>query len=486
MHTALVDDPSAGAQPANTATKIRNFADLVSTGDSESRRVVLTIADRVLQRLDAYGRIRSITSLNGDILTIGTRSWDLSSKRHVYLVGAGKACNHMAMAIDETLGDRLTAGIAIVKIAEDTDRFHKTEVYVGGHPIPNETGHLASRKILELADSAGPEDLFIAVISGGSSALMSCPIDGISLQDEMDATDVLLKSGAGIYEINAIRRHISQTNGGMLARRIAASGAELIGFGISDAVGNPPTGDIGIPYGNYASTPIGPDKTTLADARRVIVDYDLADRLPASIVTYLNTVDDHQGETPKAFPGNTYYLLNTLSDSCLYAKEAAEELGLPAMIITSFLEGESRDAGTVLASIAREIQASGHPIAAPCLLLASGETTTQILDSAAITGHGGPGHELATGFAITAAKAPGAAAMSIDTEGTDGTTAAAGAITDSTSLARATEAGASLRAALRGHATHEALASIGDVVITGNTGTNLCDLNIVYVPAVQA
>jgi glycerate 2-kinase len=465
-----------------TMSKIKNFDALVGTGDVESRRVVLTIADNVLQRLDAYHRIKSIMSLDGNILTIGTRSWDLSTKRNVYLVGAGKACNHMAMAVDELLGDWLRRGIAIVKIAEESDRFNRTEVYVGGHPIPNETGYEASLAILELADNAGPDDLFIAVISGGSSALMSCPIDGITLADEMDATDVLLKSGAGIYEINAIRRHISQTNGGQLAKRIAASGAELIGFGISDAVGNAPTADIGMPYADYASTPIGPDKTTLADARQVILDYDLADRLPASIVKYLMSVGE-EGETPKAFPDNTYYLLNTLPDSCRYAKEAAEELGLRTMILTSFLEGESRDAGRFFASLAREIQASGNPVEPPCVLIAAGETTTLILDNATITGHGGPGHELAAGFAIAAVKAPGATVMSIDSEGTDGTTWAAGGITDSTTLARAQRSGINLHAALRGHASHEALSAIGDVIITGNTGTNLCDLNILYVPA---
>jgi glycerate 2-kinase len=464
------------------ATKFNNLDNLISRGDSQSRSIVLAIADRVLQRLDAYARIKSIASRDGDTLTIGTRSWDLSTKRNVYLVGAGKACNHMAMAVDEILGDRLTQGIAIVKSAEETDRFTRTDVHIGGHPIPNEDGYKASRRILELADNAASDDLFIAVMSGGSSALMNCPIDGVTLQDEMDATDVLLKCGAGIYEINAIRRHISQTNGGMLAKRIARSGAELIGIGISDAVGNPPTGDIGRPYGQYASTPIGPDKTTLADARHVIRKYELTHRLPRSIVEYLMTVGS-EGETPKAFPQNTYYLLNTLPDSCSYAKEAAEQMGLPAMVISSFLEGESKDSGTFFASIAREVQASGNPIAPPCVLIAGGETTTAIGDNDTITGHGGPGHELTTSFAITAATVPGAAMMSIDTEGTDGTTPAAGGLCDSTSLERAKAHGVNLHAALRGHATHEALTAIGDTVITGNTGTNLCDLNILYVPA---
>lgn len=461
--------------------KIKNYDDLVSTGNAESRRIVLDIAESTLGRLDGYHRIKSIMRLDGDILTIGTRTWDLSTKRNVYLVGGGKAANHMAMAVDDVLGDRLTDGIVIVKIAEASDRFNRTRIRVGGHPIPNQSGHEASLEILDLVDSAGPDDLFIGVISGGSSALMSCPIDGVTLQDEMDATDILLKSGAGIYEINAIRRHISQMNGGMLAKRIQATGAEFIGFGISDAVGNAPTGDIGVPYAAYASTPIGPDKTTLADARQVIENYDLADRLPANIVNHLMTVGD-EGETPKAFPDNTYYLINTLPDSLRYAKEASEELGIPAVILTTYLEGEAKDAGTILASVAREIQASGNPAPAPCVILTAGEVTTHIPDSSVIEGHGGPGHEMVVGFALAAAKAPGAALFSIDSEGTDGTTSAAGGLTDSTSLARADAAGINLHAALRSHATNEALTALGDTVLTGNTGTNLCDLNILYIP----
>ncbi|HWQ29851.1 MAG TPA: DUF4147 domain-containing protein [Negativicutes bacterium] len=464
--------------------KIRNFEELLSHGDKESRKIVLEITDKTLQRLDAYQRIKSIAHMEGSVLHIGTKSWDLSKKRNVYLVGAGKACNAMAMAIDEILGAYLTKGIAIVKIAESSDVFHNTEVIVGGHPLPNEAGYLASLKILDLVKQAGPDDLFIGVISGGSSALMSCPIEGISLQDEIDTTDVMLKSGAGIYEINAIRRHISQLNGGMLAKKIQQSGAEFIGFGISDAVGNPPTGNIGIPYAKYASTPIGPDKTTLEDARNVIRDYNVADRLPKSVVDYLMNAGP-EAETPKAFPNNTYYLLNTLPDSCIYAKEISESMGIPAVIVSSFLEGESKDAGTIFASIAREIQAYGNPVQAPCILISSGETTTKILDNSEITGHGGPSQELTTSFAITAAKAPGACMLSIDSEGTDGTTPVAGGITDSSTLKASQENHVDLYAALRGHSCYEALSKVGDTVFTGNTGTNLCDFNILYVPALK-
>lgn len=465
--------------------KILNPRVLLQGGDVESREVVLEVADRTLARLDSYHRIRNIMRLEGDRLHIGAKSWDLTKKKNIFLFGAGKACNHMAMAVDHVLGDRLTRGIAIVKIREETDQFQKTEVFVGGHPLPNEEGYRASKEILKVIGGAGPDDLFIAVISGGSSALMSCPREGITLQDEIDATDVLLKSGAGIYEINAVRRHISALNGGMLAKRIEQVGAELIGIGISDAVGTPATGDIAQPYKAYKSTPIGPDATTLDDARATIANFDLTDKLPQSIVDFLATAGPVD-ETPKAFPNNTYFLLNTLPDSCIYAKEVCDELGIRSMIVTSFLEGESRDAGTFMASLAREIQAYGNPIKPPCVLLSSGEVTTQIQDSSVIKGHGGPGQEMAVSFAIAAAKAPGACLLSVDTEGTDGTTSVAGGITDSKSLSAARVRGVDLYQALREHSTYEALHAIDSAVFTGNTGTNLCDLNIVYVPALSA
>jgi glycerate 2-kinase len=464
--------------------KIRNGDQILSHGDVESRRIVLDITEKTLQKLDARGRIKSIMRLDGDMLHIGVKSWDLSKKRNVYLLGAGKACNHMAMAVDEILGNRLTRGIAIVKIAEETDVFNKTEVYVGGHPLPNKEGYRACLKMLELVDNAGTDDLFIVVISGGSSALMSCPIEGVSLEDEIVVTDVMLKSGANIYEINAIRRHISQFNGGMLAKRIEARGAELIGFGISDGLGSPATGDIRIPYAAYKSTPMGPDTTTLEDARRVIRDYNVADRLPKNVVDYLMNVGP-EGETPKAFPNNTYYLINTLPDSCIYAKRFAEEIGIHAVILTSYLEGESRDVGTVFASIAREIQAYDNPVSAPCIMLASGEATTKILDNSEITGHGGPSQEETLSFAFTADKAKGVCLLSIDSEGTDGTTPVAGGITDSQSLKAARSKGIDVFAALRGHACYEALSAMDDVVFTGNTGTNLCDFNIMYVPKIK-
>lgn len=463
--------------------KIKNASDILSQGDVFSKKLVLEVTDRTLQKLDSYHTIKNLMRLEGDILHIGNKSWDLSKKRNIYLLGAGKACNAMAMAVDEVLGDRLTKGIIIVKISEASDVFRHTEVHVGGHPLPNEAGYRACLNMLELVDQAQADDLFLVTISGGSSALMNCPLPGISIQDEIDATDILLKTGAGIYEINSIRRHISQMNGGRLAERIARRGAELIGFGISDAVGSPATKHIEEPYAAYKSTPMGPDATTLEDARNVISKYHLEDRLPQSIVQYLTNVGP-EGETPKAFPQNTYYLLNTLPDACFAAREAAEEMGIPSMILSSFIEGESREAGKFLGAVAREIQTYGNPVKGPCLVFSVGEATTKIEDNRTVKGHGGPSQELTASCAQVLSKVPGACMLSIDSEGTDGTTPCAGGIVDSKTEGYAKASGLSLSSALDSHSCYEALSALSAVVMTGNTGTNLCDFNVLYVPDV--
>lgn len=462
--------------------KIKNRNTLLQTGDIESRRIVLDVAEATLKRLDSYHRIHSILSIDSHILTIGKKQWDLSQKKNIYLIGAGKACNAMALAVEKSMGDWLTEGIAIVKLIEPADKnFIKTRVYVGGHPLPNEEGVLASKEVLSLIDKATKDDLFICVMSGGSSALMSYPIEGITLQDEIDTNDVLLKSGAGIAEINSIRRHISRMNGGRMAQRIAEKGAELIGFNISDSISNPPTGDISVPWPNFSGTPMGPDLSTLESARKVIIKYDLMHRLPQSVIRYLYDCTS-ANETPKAFPQNTYYQINTLPDSCIYAQQAAEEMGIPSIILSTFIEGEAKDVGTLMASIAREIQKYRHPISPPCLVLSAGEAVTTITDNASIKGHGGPSQEMALSFAISAAKAKGICFLSIDSEGTDGTTMAAGGITDSQSLNNAIAAGIDIYASLRSHASFEALEAINSTIITGNTGTNICDINIMYIP----
>ncbi|MEA4969702.1 MAG: DUF4147 domain-containing protein [Candidatus Pelethousia sp.] len=459
--------------------KIRNYEQLIGKGDSIARQKVLQLMDAVLQEVDAGKRIREIMRLDGDILTVGCRTWDLAKKRNIYLIGAGKACNAMAEAVCDILGERITKGIISIKIQEETDRYCNTEVYVGGHPLPNREGMVAAQRMIELINAAGPEDLFVAVTSGGSSALLTYPVDGITLEEEIVAQDLLLKSGAKIVEINAVRRHISRTNGGRLAELICnRAGAELISLMVSDGVGLPSTAQRGVPT-TFSGTPVAPDATTIQDARNMIINYDLAQKLPASIVDYV--MDDARiRETPKAFDEKlTTFLVGSIADSCEAAIEAAEKMGDSIMVLTTFLEGESREAGHLLSSIAREIKTLNRPIKAPCFLVCAGETTTSINTPPA--GMGGPSQELVLGFSIGIKDYPGVAAASIDTEGTDGTTIYAGGICDRTTFGALEAASINVYEALRSHASGNALLAIGDNIFTGNTGTNLCDLNVIYI-----
>lgn len=174
-------------------------------------------------------------------------TWDLSRKRHVYFICGGKAANATAMALEAVLGDYLTRGVVIVKSLEPEDHFRKCEVFVGGHPLPNTEGFRGCLRILSMVEEANEDDLFISAISGGTSALMACPIEGLTLEEDILTTDILLKSGANIFEINSIRRHISRINGGQLARSIERKGAEMILLMHKDAIGYPATVDSSIP-----------------------------------------------------------------------------------------------------------------------------------------------------------------------------------------------------------------------------------------------
>ena len=460
--------------------KIRNYDKIAFKGDVEARQKVLQLMDATLQRLDSYKLIKSIMRLDGNVLTVGIRQWDLTKKKNIYLLGAGKACNAMAMAVCEILGERITKGIISVKIAEPEDHYCNTDVYVGGHPIPNEEGMVAALKMLELIDSADSDDLFITVCSGGSSALLTCPVDGITLEEEMLAQDLLLKSGAKILEINAVRRHVSRTNGGRLAERICHKiGAECICFQISDAVGKSLHENIAEPV-VFRATPFGGDETTIKDARNMIINYQLKDKLPRNLVDYV--FDDNRiQETPVDIDESklTTFLLGTLADSCRIAKQVADEMGERCMILTTYLEGESNQAGVFFSSLAREIKFRDNPIQKPCFVVSAGETTCNI--EGETKGVGGPGQELVLGMAIGIRNIKGIAGASIDTEGTDGPTMHAGGIVDGTTIQKLEDAGISVYDALRYHSTGDALEAIGDYIYTGNTGTNLCDLNVFYV-----
>jgi len=456
---------------------IKNRAALETVGDVPARKVVLEIMETTLRALDAHRILRGLLRVEGDTLRIGERRWDLRSKRRVIVVGAGKAANAMARAVEEALGDRISEGLVIVKQREPGDGLSRIELAVGGHPIPNEDGLAASRRILAIADRAAPEDLFLSVISGGSSALMNCPLPGISLEDERRMTEMLLKSGARILEINAVRRHISATNGGRLAQIIEARGAEMINLIISDSLGAKPTVDPAEPVRHFG-TPVAPDGTTLDDARHAVEKYRLNGRIPRAILDFLRGATSRD-ETPKTFGERVHqYVLERPANACVAANRAAEARGLRACILTTVLEGESSAAGIVLACVAKEVALNSQPISAPGVLIAGGETTTRIEGP---SGEGGPSQELALGFVTEIADRRGVCLCALDTDGTDGPTPIAGGLVDGTTAARARAKGLDPHRSLLAHDSSTVLRAVDDAVVTGNTGTNVCDLNVIYI-----
>ena len=462
--------------------KIKNYEELLSHGDKEAREVVLKVTDEVLDRLDCYKYLKKLIRRDGDTLTIGHQVVDLSKYERVYAFSSGKAGNHMARAFEEILGDRLTAGVTIIKIKEDIDvqTLKKTEIFVGGHPLPNEEGIEGCKRMLEIADQMNEKDLLLLGLTGGCSALMGYPVEGVSLDDLKEATDVMLKNSMWVMDINDIRGHLSRMSRGRLGQRIR--GSKIFCFEIWDAVGLDDITDYSRPV-PIMGTPVGYDTITFEDIRAIIKKYNIEDKLPKSVANYLMNSGPEE-ETPQEMTNDVdYYIVNTLPDSCKHAMDVAKEMGIDAHVLTTYASGESKDFGTFMATIAKEIQSTGRPFKAPSLIFSAGETTTAIGSDDEITGHGGPSQELVTSFAIMADELglENVCMLSMDSEGTDGTCENAGGLTDSTSMKKAVEAGVDLRRQLEGHACYEALKAIKDGLFTGNTGTNLCDFNVLYV-----
>lgn len=456
---------------------IKNTSMLQNTGDPLVRGPLLRMANHALAALNSERLIPSLVRLEGDILHVGDTVWNLADYRRVLVVGAGKAGNHMARALESILGARISRGLVIVKQLEPGDELAHIELALGGHPYPNESGRRATQRILDLLGGCASGDLVVSLISGGSSALMNCPAEGISVEEESRLTELLLTAGASILEINTVRRHVSAVNGGRLAQRVSASGAQMLNLILSDRVGDTAVGTPRVPV-VYTGTQIGLDPTTFLDAWNILERYRLLAVAPDSVLEHLRR-GPQLTETPKSpLPGVSNFVIQGLPDACAAAVDAARAEHLPVHVLTSGLEGDSRQAGMFLAAVAREVRDRGEPFAPPCVLVAAGETTVRLNGPA---GSGGPSQELALSFAREVAGLAGVGIAAIETEGTDGPTTLAGAVTDGTTLERCRAARVDILAALDGHDCCPALTAVGDQLETGNTGTNLCDLNIIYI-----
>jgi len=387
-------------------------------------------------------------------------------KGRLIVVGAGKASAAMARAVEDAWPGPL-GGLVVTRYGYAVPR-QRIEIVEAAHPTPDAAGLAAARRILALAEGAGADDAVLCLISGGGSALLPLPLDGLTLADKQAVNRALLARGATIAEINCVRRHLSAIKGGRLAA--AAYPAKVTTLLISDVPGDNPR--------DIASGPTVADETTSADALEIFRRFGV-DAPPAVRVA----LESGRGETVKPgdprFVGVETRIVATPQEALEAAAKVAQAAGLPAYILSDSIEGEARDVGKATAGVVRQIALRNQPFAAPCVLLSGGETTVTV------RGHGRGGRNveflLSLGIALDGLEAVWALAG--DTDGVDGVEEIAGAILTPTTLARAWAKGIRPKNALADNDGHGFFGALGDQVVTGPTLTNVNDFRAVIVGA---
>ena len=456
-------------------TVIKNFDSLVQNASSplaaDARRTVLTLLEEAISSVDPRSLIRNHVRLKGQRLYIGDISFDLTEYERIMVAGSGKASGAMAEALEETLGRRIDTGL--VNVPKGTAANFKTKIVrlqEAGHPIPDESGLRGAEKIASLLENLNVHTLVIFLLSGGGSALLPLPKRGVSLSEKKTTTDLLLRCGATIEEVNAVRKHISALKGGQLAVRTYP--ATLVCLLLSDIVCDP------LP--SIASGPTVPDPTTYEQAVEILQRYNVWEQTPEAVRKLLTSgLQGKIPETPK--PGDTRFkhvhniLLGNNRVALDAAQRKAHSLGLSPLILCSFIEGEARQVGTIFAGLAREMQVEGCQVSNHEVLLAGGETTVTVTGN----GRGGRNQELALSASLRLRDLDGVALASVGTDGIDGLSDAAGAIVDGSTIGRALELKMNPFVYLANNDSHSFFSVLNDGIITGPTGTNVNDIMII-------
>lgn len=445
---------------------------------TNNREIAYDLLDAALRAVDPCEAIRRYVRIDGNTLRIGVRIYDLAQIEHIYVIGAGKAGATMASAMGDILGDRLTAGwvntryghrLAASPSPSAQGNDNRLVVHEAGHPVPDQNGVQGTQEIIKLIEQARERDFIICLISGGGSALMLAPAPGLTLEDKQAVTKLMLACGATINELNCVRKHLSAIKGGQLAR--LAHPAQVATLILSDVVGNP--------LDVIASGPTVPDTTTFSDAWNILHGFVLIDKLPPAVRLRLEEGKAGKiADTPKADDpifGNVYDVIIGSNDLAAQAAVGrAQELGMNTMLLSTYVEGEAREVARVFAGILREVAATGHPLPRPALIAVGGETTVTLRGK----GMGGRNQELALAAAVKIAGLENVVIVACGTDGTDGPTDAAGAIADGETITRARALGMDPAAFLADNNSYHFFQPLGDLLITGPTGTNVNDLTL--------
>jgi glycerate 2-kinase len=432
------------------------------------RRQAISIFRAALKAAGPEEAVRRHFHQSGGVLVAGTRKYPLKRFRRVFVVGAGKAGSSMARAVESVLGSRISGGLVNVKYGH-VATLRRIELNQCGHPVPDEAGVAGARRIAEICAGAEAGDLIVCVISGGASALMPSPTPPVTLAEKQQTTRLLLACGANIHEINAVRKHISSVKGGQLAR--LASPATVIALMLSDVIGD----DLDV----IGSGPTAPDGSTFGRALEILDKYRITGQAPAAVMERLRAgAGGRIEETPK--PGDAAFekVQNLVVGSNKLAVDAAaveaKRLGLKPVVLSTLIEGETREIAKMHAAIAREALASGRPAKPPVCFISGGETTVTLAGD----GLGGRNMEFVLAAAIDLDGMGNVVVLSGGTDGTDGPTDAAGAIADGASVSRAAALGMDARKFLSANDSYRFFEPLNDLLKTGPTNTNVMDVRL--------
>ena len=435
---------------------------------------IKSIIDAALDAADPRQCVRNYLKIENGRLIVGKSIIDLNAYKNIYLVGTGKAVLTMAIAAQEVLGTRITAGCIVAK-HEDAEIKNKLspkiEILLGSHPVPSELSVSSTRRMVQFLEQTTEDDLVICLISGGGSALLTLPHERITLEDLREVTRQLLFCGATINEVNAVRKHLDQIKGGGLAKHIWP--ARLVTLVLSDVIGDS--------LDAIASGPTVPDESTFIDVMEIINRYNIADKLPANVMALLR--DGVKGIVPETTkPGDEWikdtetYIIGSLKLAAEAAKKKAQVEGWHTEIRTTALTGEARLIGFDFGRELNEIVNGGQHMEKPACVIAGGETTVTVTGK----GKGGRNQETALSAAMAIKGCPDCLFISLATDGEDGPTDAAGAAVDGSIIQNGIELGLNASDYLARNDAYTFLEKTGSLIKIGPTGTNVNDLIFMF------
>lgn len=429
----------------------------------------MDLAEAGLRALEPRVGFDRWVSVEANILSVGGRRYDLDRFEEIVVLGAGKATAEIAAALEDHLGERLSGGVIAVPPGTNVS-LRRLRVLESDHPLPTERSVLAASAMVEQARSVGPHTLVVACFTGGSSALVSLPPPGVSIEDKRELHRLLLSSGMSIVEVNTVRKHVSLVKGGRLARLLAPS--SLVNLTVSDVVGD---------QLDCITDLTVQDTSNAAQARALLDSYELTEVVPPSVISHLESPD---AESPDLSDMDIESVIVTRGmDASDAVRELAAARGFSPVCLGSSLVGEASTVGSVLATLAVGSRRSAIPFPRGSVLVACGGECTVTLDPSdtARFGLGGPNQEAAVGAAVALEGVEGVAALFMDTDGSDGGGDVAGGLVDASTARRASDGALGLRRALGRHETTHLLDELGDAVRTGRTGTNANDLVVIVV-----